>query len=432
MPRPTYIASWSNALPTTTDLVRCSSHRLQELVCGLKAYAPRGAGRSFGDAAYLGNGTTVSSELMQSIVSYDEEAGTIDCGAGLQIGQILTFLEHRPWSLPVLGGTQWVTVGGAIGSDIHGKNHPVSASFGNVVQSLEVLCGDGELRACSREVEPELFSATIGGMGLTGFILTAKLKLKKRSWNLLHVRTNAYQEIEDALNRFRECDSEYQVSWLDLAAKTPKIIHYEADFIQGEAPSRARSVTVPFPRIKVLRTSLVQALNKVRFFQHRNIDEKHHYRTFVHAVDVLKHWNKLYGKRGFQEYQYSVPAEQAALAFKEFVRRFREHGLRPTFAILKWFGSTLPGGLLSFPQPGYTLMADFETREKNRPFFEEMTDLIISLGGRIYLAKDSYVTSPEMPRMYKDLESWQRIVRRYDPDHRVRTDLSERLALKPW
>ena len=114
MPRPTYIASWSNALPTTTDLVRCSSHRLQELVCGLKAYAPRGAGRSFGDAAYLGNGTTVSSELMQSIVSYDEEAGTIDCGAGLQIGQILTFLEHRPWSLPVLGGTEPVNDNGTL------------------------------------------------------------------------------------------------------------------------------------------------------------------------------------------------------------------------------------------------------------------------------------------------------------------------------
>ena len=426
------VASWSNVLPAQTTLIE-ADERLADQVAGWDGpFIGRGSGRSLGDAAYLGNGITVSSLGLRRIAAFDRQRGTLTCGAGVQMAEVFQLLEGSGWSMPVGGGTRWVTLGGAVASDIHGKNDRRVGSFGNHVESLELVLADGSRVSSSRAQHPELFAATIGGMGLTGFIMQVTLRLSPASSTAVRIGTEPFHTIEDMVQRFEEDRSDFQVGWMDLTGRALRGIYYRASAVAAEAQEIRRPIEWDFPTVKLFNRPLVRGLNAARFWRQRRVDEVTHVANFHFQVDALKHWNRFYGPRGFQEYQFAAPAPVFTRMLASFFAGIRRHRLSPFFAVAKRFGPQARAGLLSFPQPGYTFMADFESRPDNRAFFTPFTELVLEAGGRIYLAKDSYLTADQFERMYPYLNEWRQIVRRYDSKGRIQSDLSLRLRMKPW
>lgn len=429
------IASWSNVLPTTTTLVECPDDQLAPVIASDRPFIPRGAGRSLGDASYVTDGWTVQSGRRRGVVAFDRQAGRLECKSGTQMAELLNVLEGSGWTLPVAGGTRWVTMGGATAADIHGKNHAACGSFGNHLEALWLITADGQELECSRDLDPELFAATVGGMGLTGFITRVRLRLQRASSSLVRVQTRPIDRMAQMVESFAASRRDFQVAWLDLLSPSPRGIYYEAAYVPDDGQRSAgpsRQIEWDVPTMKLFTQTTVRLLNAVRFARQDAQDYTTHVMNFQYPVDIFKHWNRFYGRRGFQEYQFVVPPEVAASAFTEFIEASRQADLRPFFAIVKQFGTAAPAGLLSFPQSGYTLMADFESRPENQAFFHAFTERVIGWGGKIYLAKDSYLTCAQFERMYSTIERWRAIARRADPHNRLQSDLSRRLEIKPW
>jgi hypothetical protein len=219
---------------------------------------------------------------------------------------------------------------------------------------------------------------------------------------------------------------------LDLTAPALRGIYYEASYVQGRANGRSRPIEVNFPTIKLFNRRVVRVLNALRYAQQGHLDKTAHVMDFHYPVDALKHWNKLYGPKGFQEYQFVVPASVMSVAVTEFVAGCRKCSLVPLFAVIKKFGDMAREGLLSFPKAGFTMMADLEARPGNQGFFKSFTDRVLELEGRIYLAKDSSLVKGQFERMYDRIEQWRAITRRYDPLNKITSNLSARLGMKPW
>ncbi|MFQ5901292.1 MAG: FAD-binding protein [Thermodesulfobacteriota bacterium] len=426
------IASWSNVLPTKTRVVTCNNDFLKHLGEIDRPFIPRGSGRSYGDAAYITNGVTLCSEGLRKILKFDEQRGTITCESGVQMVDLFNYLDPSEWSLAVAGGTQWVTIGGAVASDIHGKNDVIQGSFGNHIESMQVVTADGRQLDCSKTVNPELYAATIGGMGLTGFIKSVELRLQRPLSKVVQMRTKPFSDVKEMLECFYNIESDMQVAWIDLTNPVPRGIYYYASYVQGYADDLSKPIEMKFPTVRLFNRVSVRLLNAIRYAFQKDINKTTHIRNFHYPVDMLKHWNRLYGPRGFQEYQFAVPAQNMQTAYTEFIRGCRRFSLTPLFAVVKRFGNIAREGLLSFPKPGITFMADFDSRPKNQEFFAYFTDFLLELKGRIYLAKDSYMTKDQFERMDENIGQWREIVRRYDPDNRIKSDLSIRLNMKPW
>jgi decaprenylphospho-beta-D-ribofuranose 2-oxidase len=435
VPRAVRIASWSNVLATRTALVECDDAFLDGLGANGCRFIGRGAGRSYGDASYVTDGTTLSSHALVRIDGLDLERGRVVCDSGVQLGDLYARLEGTDWIVPVAGGTRWVTVGGAVASDIHGKNDVPDGSFGNHVESLELVIADGSRVECSETTRPDLFAATIGGMGLTGFIRRVTLRLRRvPSW-YAHLRTAPFDDVGAMIRNFETSRAPYQVSWLDLTPPKWRGIHFEATEVPGpveHGQPAGRPIEFDLPTVKLFAGPMVRLLNAVRYAKDVHVDRVTHLLNVLYPVDALKHWNRFYGASGFQEFQFDVPTEAAHTAMDEFIGGCRRNRLAPFFAVVKRFGDHRRKGLLSFPMPGYTLTSDFERHPANAAFFEAFTDRVMELGGRIYLAKDSAMPARQFERMYDHISEWREIVRRYDPGNRVTSDLATRLGMKPW
>jgi FAD/FMN-containing dehydrogenase len=424
------IASWSNVLPTKTNIVKYSDDIIKSLE---KPFIPRGSGRSFGDQAYISNGITLSSVELRQISDFDREKGTLVCGSGVQMVDLFNYLDGTEWSFPVGGGTQWVTVGGAVASDINGKSDVTHGSFGNHVESIQIVIADGQQLECSKDVNPDLFSATIGGMGLTGFIKNIKLKLLRSISNIVLSRTKHFIAIEDMIECFESTACDLQVAWLDLTKSSPRGIYHYASFVEGHADDLQRPIRMKLPKIKLFNHLTFRFMNAIRYKLQKNINKKTHFRNFHYPVDILKHWNMLFGPKGFQEYQFVVPVHNIKTAYTEFLKACKKFSIPPSLiADIKKFGDIDRCGLLSFPKAGFTMKTVFESNPNNQKLFTYLTDLLLELEGTFYLAKDSYLSKQQFEKMENNLEKWRDIVRKYDPQNRVKSDLSIRLGMKPW
>ncbi len=426
------IASWSHVLPTRTSILHAPAAAAERIRGLQQPFIPRGAGRSYGDAAYLTDGITLTSDNLRDIRDLDSENGSVVCQAGVRIGSLFSFLETTPWVFPIGGGTQWTTVGGGVAADVHGKNDVAQGSFGNHVEAMRIALAGGDCVDCSPSDYPDLFAATIGGMGLTGFVESVTLKLQVPPSNAVESRAEVIGSPEAMVEQFRNTQPEFSVAWLDLLHSRFRGIYYQADFVDDEPRRSLPPITIPLPRVKVFNRSFVRGLNAIRFALNADKRSVVRVRDFHHPVDALKHWNQLYGRRGFHEYQFLVAEEHCAAALREFLAGCDRYSLEPFFAVVKKFGTAERKGLLSFPAPGITIMADFANGPQNQAFFSYFTDYLLELGGRIYLAKDSYLTSSQCASMFPRLDEWRQIVQRYDPENRVQSDLSRRLRLKPW
>jgi decaprenylphospho-beta-D-ribofuranose 2-oxidase len=409
----------------------------------------RGLGRSYGDAPLSREGTIVLTNRLNRFLDFDSRTGLLRAEAGATLAEVLETFVPRGWFPTVTPGTKFVTLGGCVAADVHGKNHHREGSFGSHVAGLELLLADNSRLPCSPEVNPDIFRATIGGMGLTGFITEVAFRLKPIETPYMMVRHRAARDLEESLALYEDpaLDDEYTVSWVDCAARGRRL--GRSVLIRGQ---HARPEELPHEQraARAFRTRPVLALPfdfpawaLNRFTA--TLFNRVYYRTqarrrgpflsdlneFFYPLDLLGDWNRAYGRQGFLQYQCLLPREGAARALRKIFGALATSRLPCTLGVLKRFGPA-GTGLLSFPAEGYTLSLDFPLRQRELfTLLEEFDEFVLEQEGRVYLAKDARLTPEVFRRMYPRHVEWSETKARIDPDQQFRSELSRRLGLTP-
>jgi len=442
-PEPTRLRGWGGGpgatgwllRPTQLDSVRAALELARDRAwTGLLA---RGMGRSYGDAAQLGGGLVVETTRLKG-AQLDEDEGSVTASAGVTLAELLAELVPAGWMVPVLPGTQHVSVGGAIAGDIHGKNHGTAGTFGSHVESLGLLTAEGEEVALGPD--DELFEATLGGMGLTGVILWARIRLAPVSSPFLSVDTDRVGDLDQALAALRAPGGPYRVAWLDLLGSRPgRGIVTRAEHLPGAAvPRGARGAATVRSRATVpewwpgalLRPLAVQAFNELRFRQ-APVSERGQVEpigSHMFPLDALAEWPRLYGWQGFVQYQLVVPYG-AESALEAVIAELRHAHIPCYLAVLKDFGEA-GGPPLSFPIAGWTLTQDVPRAAPGLDAaLNRCNEIVAEAGGRVYLSKDVHTRPDALRAMYPRLDEWRAVRDRADPDGVWRSDLGVRTGL---
>ena len=445
------LTGWGRVEPSRAELAEPDGPGSAALL--LKAADPargviaRGLGRSYNNAAQCAGGTVISSARLNRITALDTATGVVTCEAGVSLEQLMVAGLPAGWFVPVSPGTRQVTVGGAIAADVHGKNHHVAGSFARHVLAFDLLLPGGELRTVSTEDDPALFWATAGGMGLTGFIVRATVRLKRVATSRLLVETVRTADIDETMAVLAEHDHRhgYTVAWSDSLARGAGLgrsVVTSGDFAGLAAlppgdrddplafrPGARLGVPGRFPPGLINRFTV--GLGNTAFYRkapRRRSGELQTIGQFFHPLDGIRNWNRAYGPGGFRQYQYVLPFGQEAAVRRSFELVSGQHA--PSFVtVLKRFGEGDPG-LLSFPMPGWTLALDFPARTPGLAgLLGALDQLVVEAGGRVYLAKDSRVPAGLLARMYPRLADFRAMRAALDPDRVLASDLSRRLGL---
>lgn len=443
------VSSWGRFPTEECDVYR--PERVSELV-DLVARAPqstllaRGLGRSYGDAALNAGAALLWMSRIDRMIDFDADAGVLHCEAAVTFADILEVFLPRGFFLPVTPGTKFITVGGAIAADVHGKDHHRSGSMAEAVSGFTLLTARGERLDCSRDANAEIFWATLGGMGLTGVILDARIRLKRVETAYMDVETEKLADLDALLERLSDSDAgfDYSVAWIDCLSGgrslgrsvLTRANHARPDQLEParldrpfEQPSRwAPSVPFVLPSGCLNRLAMrgfnecVYRLNSTR----RTIVDCQRY---FYPLDVLRDWNRIYGPRGMLQYQLVLPHESARNGLVEILEELKALRLSSFLCVLKTFGAASEG-LLSFPRPGVTLSLDIPNAHDDvRSHVASLDAVVLRHGGRIYLAKDA-VSSPEaMREMYPALGRFQQVKSRVDPEFRFSSSQSRRLGI---
>ena len=353
-----------------------------------------GMGRSYGDVCLNPGGMLWNTTGLDRFIAFDEHQGRLVCESGLLLRDIQRLCVPRGWMLPVVPGTQFVTVGGAIANDIHGKNHHQAGSFGDHVRRLSLARTDGSLSEC--RPGDVLFEATVGGLGLTGVITEAELQLKRVPGPWLSVETLPYRDLSEffALSDASEADWEHTVSWVDCLNGAGRGIFMRANAVDAgkDAPPASRSWRMPFvPPVSLVNPLSLRPFNAMYFHlkkaKRRSVQ---HYEAFFHPLDDVRDWNRIYGPRGFFQYQCVLPREVGQQAVQAMLKRIARSGTGSFLAVLKTFGNRQSAGMLSFAMPGVTLALDFPNQgEPTLQLLAALDAIVRECRGRIYLAKDA-------------------------------------------
>jgi decaprenylphospho-beta-D-ribofuranose 2-oxidase len=398
----------------------------------------RGLGRAYGDAALNQGGAVVSHLRLNRILSFDEQTGIVECEGGVTLGDLVEVFLPRGWFLPVVPGTRHVTVGGAIAADVHGKNHHRDGTLGRFVDRVRLLTPGRGMLDCSRESEPDAFRATLGGMGLTGAIVSAAIRLMKVDSAFVSVDSIPTRDLDDVLARFTATDAghRYSVAWIDALAKGRALgrgVLMQGDHApasSGFAPGRRRSAPrVPFDLPgPTLNRLTVGAFNRLYRATHgARTGEMQPLESFFWPLDAVGDWNRVYGRRGFVQYQLVVPIDRAD-ALAAVLRRAAESGRASFLAVLKRFGPA-GEGILSFPIPGWTLSLDFAVASGLAEMLREMDRTVADAGGRVYLAKDAMLDAATFARMYPSAHAFRAIRGTLDPSGVLTSSLARRVGL---
>jgi len=379
----------------------------------------RGLGRSYGDSAI--------SELIADILpmdrflSFDNDNGEIHCQAGVSLGEILSIIVPKGWFLPVTPGTKFITVGGAVAADVHGKNHHIDGSFCDYVDSFKIMIGNGKIIECTTENNSDLFFATCGGMGLTGIILDVRFRLKSIKGEAVKVKTIRTSNLEDTLDIFEENKSvTYSVAWIDCLKKGKHLgrshvmlgEHCDDEIKSYDSENK---MNIPFytPSF-LLNKCTIKVFNAVYYQSQPKKDSVNvtHYQPFFYPLDAINNWNRLYGKKGFFQYQFVLPFSVGLDGIKRVMTEIVKSGQGSFLAVLKTFGSK-NNNLISFPMAGYTLALDIKYNQKALTLFNFLDNMIAEMGGRHYLAKDARMSAETFKATYKNWEKFQDIRRKY-------------------
>ncbi len=371
-----------------------------------------GMGRSYGDACLNPGGFTWLSRHLDRFISFDAENGVLTCEAGVTLGQIQTLFAPRGWMLQVTPGTQYVSVGGAIANDVHGKNHHSAGCFGNHVMAFVLERTDGQVLTCSPSEHSGLYRATIGGLGLTGIVRQATLQLRRTHSPWLDTETLPYTSLSQffALSDESEEDWEYTVSWIDCSkAHATRGIFIRANHADSDGTPRNASgrLRVPFsPPFSLVNRYSLAAFNQAYFAnQCRQAGQrKEHYSRYFYPLDGILDWNKFYGRRGFYQYQLVVPRQDGEPVVTSLLKEIASSGMGSFLSVLKTFGDRPSPGMLSFPMPGVTLALDFPNRgERLESLFQRLDKIVLEAGGRLYPAKDARMSQSMFNQNYPDL-----------------------------
>jgi len=368
---------------------------------------PFGKGRSYGDVCLNNEGCLLDTTNLNHFIHLDIENSTLKCESGVTLDQILNLIVPQGFFLPVTPGTKHITIGGAIANDVHGKNHHNCGSFGNFVTKFALLKSDGKIYICSKHENSELFRATIGGLGLTGLILWAEIKLKRIPSEFLQLEVIKFKSFEEffELNSLSEKKFEYTVAWVDLTnggLNNIRGIFQRANHIGMFPKSQKTSKSFSFPfrlPFSLINDFTIFCFNVLYYSKQFEKRKEHfiHYEPFFYPLDFIKNWNFFYGKKGFVQYQFVIPSENSLQNLKQLTNKIKSFGLNSFLTVLKSFGNFPSAGLLSFPKPGITLAIDFSFSNNLLKKLDYLDKMIIDFGGRIYPAKDSRM-KPEIFR----------------------------------
>lgn len=363
---------------------------------------PYGMGRSYGDVCLNPHGVLWNTSKLDRFIQFDEKTGRLVCEAGVLLGNIQRFLIPRGWALPVTPGTQFVTVGGAIANDVHGKNHRAYGSFGNHIRRIKLIRTDGTIIDCGPDLLPDWFAATVGGFGLTGVVAEAEIQLKQVAGPWLDIEVLPYERLNEFFDLADKSQTnwEYSAAWIDcLSAKNTRGIFMRANpaVAATRQPPRDLNLNVPFtPPLSLVNRLTLPLFNSAYFHLHKWRAGRHltHYRSFFYPLDGLLKWNLLYGPSGFFQYQSVIPSQFGRDAIAEILKEIAHYGDGSFLAVIKTFGRYPAAGMMSFPQEGVTLALDFANLGLGTQRIFECLDAIVhAAGGRLYLAKDA-----RMPR----------------------------------
>ncbi len=404
----------------------------------------RGQGRSYGDAALNENGRVILTERIDRMLELDVKEGILKAEAGVTLADILPVIVKQGWFLPVTPGTKFVSLGGCFATDVHGKNHHRNGSFAEHVLSIVLILADGSYKTCSATENAELFWATAGGMGLTGIVSEVTLKLipietskitvnQLAAKNLLHL----FQLLQDPA-----LDDRYSVAWIDCLATGDHLgrgiamfgHHASMTEFSGKNPlqhkaKRPRSLPFDFPSW-FLNPLSINLFNKLYYFRESRKKSPFisDYESYFYPLDALGNWNRMYGKRGFVQYQCVIPDKTALEGMTALLKELSGSRRSSFLAVLKRLGGE-GKGLLSFPLPGYTLALDLPIKDKGQfSLLDKLDKIVLKHGGRIYLAKDARISPESFQAMYPRYPEWLKIKKSIDPANRFSSSLSRRIS----
>lgn len=396
----------------TKELIPQSESELLEILRHSESYIPRGNGRSYGDSA-INKNLTVTMTRINRLLQWNQESGELVAESGVLIADIIDIFLPRGWFPYVTPGTKFVTLGGAIACDVHGKNHHKEGSFGNFVNWIEIFNNKNEIIRCSPNENSELFHWTIGGMGLTGVIIRCSIQLKKVESGWIKQQTVVNNNLNETLQSFYEHkEATYSVAWIDCLAKGKSFgrsilmlgEHAQKSEVEAKPsnfPKRKNKIiTFPFDAPSFLLNNFtVSAFNRLYFNLNKNKQSSYvDWDSYFYPLDSIGDWNRMYGKNGFFQFQCMLPRELSEQGYTKILATIQNKSSGTFLAVLKDFGSG--NGHLSFPKEGLTLALDFKASQKNIEVGKELVDIVNSLGGSFYLAKDAIMNSSQFTKNF--------------------------------
>lgn len=408
---------------------------LQELLDSKDDLIAFGNGRSYGDSAI--NSNIICCRPYNYFLGFDESTGVLHVQAGVMLSEILEAFVKRGWFLSVTPGTRLITVGGAIASDVHGKNHHLKGCFSSCIESFDLMLADGQVVNCSQKDNSELFKATCGGMGLTGVILDAKIILTKINSAFIDQQTIKTRNLEDTFKAFEQNqETPYSVAWLDCLAKGENLgrsllmlggFRDDGD-LQYQAKSKP-GIPFNFPGFS-LNSWSIRAFNTLYYgkasagISQQKVDIEH----FFYPLDAIANWNRIYGKKGFLQYQFVLPKEASLAGMTEVLKRVSDLGKGSFLAVLKLCGA-VNDNYLSFPMEGYSLALDFKIEPGLFDLLDQLDQIVVQYGGRIYLAKDARVTQAVFEQGYPQIDRFRDIRQRYKMNEKFNSLQSLRVGI---
>ncbi|MBB3017270.1 FAD/FMN-containing dehydrogenase [Microvirga lupini] len=443
----TELAGWGRypRHPSET-LCPTSPKAFPSLMASRTGLVARGNGRAYGDAA-IGEQVTLMARGLDRIRAFDQATGRIQVEAGVLLSDLLDIVVPRGLFPPVVPGTKFVTIGGMIASDVHGKNHHRDGGFGDHVESLTLALPDGSIVTCSRDENPELLSATIGGMGLTGTILDATFHLRRIETGWMRQTTTVAQNLDSAIRALEETsNATYSVAWVDCLARGASLgrsLIFAAEHATQRDLDALRPGSSPYPASKLGRLSIpldlpsftlnrlsVSAFNEL-YFRAGVVKSGYpflvHWNPYFFPLDGIGNWNRIYGRRGFLQYQCVIPTAKAQAVLGGILERIAKHGNASFLAVLKQLGPS--HGLLSFPFEGFTLTLDLPVSDEVFPLLEELDRLVVEARGRLYLAKDARQSPATFEAGYPELFRFRDLRRSIGATGRISSRLSARLGI---
>ncbi|NRB81186.1 MAG: FAD-binding oxidoreductase [Saccharospirillaceae bacterium] len=435
--KPSTIKSWGNYPSAETEqffaryIVDVRKHILSndELIA-------RGQARSYGDSSHAN--TTLNTTHLNQYINFDQHSGLLTCFAGTTLENILNTFVPKGWTLIITPGTKYVTVAGAIASDVHGKNHHIQGCFSQCIQQITLMLANGELIECSPVKNTELFQATCSGMGLTGVIISATIKLQKTKTSYFSQDTIKAKNIEQALKIFEQKqDSDYHVAWIDCLATGDQlgrsiVMCAKTANKQQLKLHKSAKLNVPMfmPNLTMNRFSIA-AFNALYFNKAKdNQNQIVHYESFYYPLDGLKNWNRLYGKNGFVQYQFVVPKQNGLEALTLILEKISNSKQGSCLTVLKELGPENEN-YLSFPIKGYTLALDFKVSPTIWGLLDELDELVLKYGGKIYLCKDARMSEQTFKQCYPNWTKLQKVREKFGSLQKFNSNQSNRLGLHP-